>query len=980
MSGSDQHQDLPFFRTKFEQLLGFAPMPWQERLFVRFMLSDLPSGCDIPTGLGKTAVMAIWLLARAKRAPLPRRLVYVVDRRAVVDQATEVAQKLREGVDHDPELKKALEIETGSLPISTLRGQHVDNREWLENPASPAIIVGTVDMVGSRLLFEGYGVSTKMRPYHAGLLGADTLVILDEAHLAPPFEKLLEAIDSGDKIFGPRGDDRRALVPTFKLLTLSATSRGSTARCHGLEEADLVHPEVGRRLSAKKWLTIVPPPGDQESWNLAEALATQAWELAEKGKKPIRCLVFCNKREIAQKTLEKFETLAKGDKKTGIPRVLIDKDLFVGGRRVFERQIAAARLDALGFIAGEKAAANKPTFLVATSAAEVGVDLDAEHMVCDLVAWERMVQRLGRVNRRGIGEARIVVVQCGPSKDLRKAMDKTPEDRKDKDHALVAEHERLEASRKCLESLPEIDGRQDASPGAIRRLKLQAATNPDLAAVLQAATTPAPLRPALTRPLVDAWSMTSLKEHTGRPAIEPWLRGWQEDDEPQTTVLWRKFLPVRRGGDAAKDKKVEDFFEAAPPHASEGLETETWRVLEWIERRATQLDGRAASAAVGSVADDIPEIDSLDVAEAGETDEVEDTSTENESDGEASGTEPAVEALRQWDVVAFVLSPVGDLRHTLRLRDLLPLFDQKKEKEREAKLGKALKGATLVVDARIAGLGKSGLIDDRESDIPRTADDENDWLLSTNPKSPPVIRFRVRALEAEAVPTNQGQWRERLCFITEQTQEGVPVRWLVVDKWKHDSATEDDRSSGRAQLLQTHTEWVETRVQKLAQRLALPESYAKVLMLAARLHDEGKRSPLWQKSFKAKPDGKYAKTESRPNLALLDGYRHEFGSLETAEKDPALINLPLELRDLALHLVASHHGRSRPIIGTSGCQEAPPSKLQERAREVALRFAHLQNNWGPWGLAWWEAVFRAADQQASRDNDAADTATPKEGI
>jgi len=33
-----------------------------------------------------------------------------------------------------------------------------------------------------------------MRPYHAGLLGVDTLVALDEAHLVPSFEKLLEAI------------------------------------------------------------------------------------------------------------------------------------------------------------------------------------------------------------------------------------------------------------------------------------------------------------------------------------------------------------------------------------------------------------------------------------------------------------------------------------------------------------------------------------------------------------------------------------------------------------------------------------------------------------------------------------------------------------------------------------------------------------------------------------------------------------------
>jgi CRISPR-associated endonuclease/helicase Cas3 len=44
--------------------------------------------------------------------------------------------------------------------------------------------------------------------------------------------------------------------------------------------------------------------------------------------------------------------------------------------------------------------------------------------------------------------------------------------------------------------------------------------------------------------------------------------------------------------------------------------------------------------------------------------------------------------------------------------------------------------------------------------------------------------------------------------------------------------------------------------------------------------------------------------------------------------------------------------------------------LVERAREIALRFARLEARWGPWGLAWWETLLRAADQGASRENDA----------
>src|SRR3989304_640001 len=143
-----------------------TPFPWQEELLRSFVRGCIPRSLDIPTGLGKTAVMAIWLVARAHGAPLPRRLVYVVDRRAVVDQATDVAVGLRESVGPDAAFKQALGLEQGrSLPISTLRGQHVDKKEWLEDPALPAIIVGTVDMIGSRLLFEGYGVSRKMRPY-----------------------------------------------------------------------------------------------------------------------------------------------------------------------------------------------------------------------------------------------------------------------------------------------------------------------------------------------------------------------------------------------------------------------------------------------------------------------------------------------------------------------------------------------------------------------------------------------------------------------------------------------------------------------------------------------------------------------------------------------------------------------------------------------------------------------------------------------
>jgi CRISPR-associated endonuclease/helicase Cas3 len=273
------------FDAQFAVLTGFKAFCWQRRLFRRFVAGDMPASLDLPTGLGKTSVMAVWLIARAYGADLPRRLVYVVDRRAVVDQATEEAKKLRNALEGTAEhfaaldkttraqamqaaaeLKKRLGFDNDrQFPISTLRGAHVDNREWLEDPGAPAMIVGTVDMIGSRLLFEGYGVSRRMRPYQAGLLGVDTLIVLDEAHLVPPFAHLLRAI-AQDAALWPRDPANRALLPTFVFLPLSATQRDSGGCEHEqvplrLEEEDKSDAIVARRLDARKRLRLKPLAG-----------------------------------------------------------------------------------------------------------------------------------------------------------------------------------------------------------------------------------------------------------------------------------------------------------------------------------------------------------------------------------------------------------------------------------------------------------------------------------------------------------------------------------------------------------------------------------------------------------------------------------------------------------------------------------------------------------------------------------------------
>jgi CRISPR-associated endonuclease/helicase Cas3 len=952
------------FDRQFAALMGPRPFSWQRRLFARLVKGDLPSSLDLPTGLGKTSVMALWLIARAHAAPLPRRLVYVVDRRAVVDQATAEAEKLREALEgkaehiHEldecmrteatqtaAELKKRLGLnEKRKLPISTLRGAHVDNREWLEDPSVPAIVVGTVDMIGSRLLFSGYGVSRKMRPYQAGLLGADALVVLDEAHLVPPFANLLRAIE-GDATLWPKD---QTLLPRFIVLPLSATHRArsaqhSGAESFGLEDEDWRDTTASKRLNARKQLRVEPLSEKDQDRQLAE----MAFALATKGR-PARVVVFCNRREkkddgagpSAQGVAEAIEGLAKGDKKAGREKIDINPpELLVGARRVHEREQAARRLQELGFT-GDAEPAQRPAFLVATSAGEVGIDFDADHMVCDLAPWERMVQRLGRVNRRGGDgrEAQVVVFDTsGIEKDeVRKVL--------------------LTATRDLLNRI-ETDFGGKAGPATLLELRGQVGRQE-----IEKASTPEPLRPALTRALVDAWSMTSLEHHTGRPEIAPWLRGWVAE-KPQTMVLWRKYLPLRLGdSDQATFSSREDineFFDAAPPHESEKLETETFRVAVWLQKRADALLERKPPEAASS---------------------------EELSAAEAERSETALQDARKLqrnDVIALILSPSAEYERHLTLRELA----QDRKGTARDDFHDMLAGKILVMDARLGGLTEDGLLCERADSDPPTADALDDWSRK--------VGFRVRWEERGQQKEQERDWLSEGEFVICRDADDDWTERLVIEHLHDAAQSEEGRSISWPQELAAHEGLAARKVRDIAARVGLSDAATEALALAAFLHDEGKRALRWQRAFRApreKDDAgvykAFAKTRGPIDQAILDGYRHEFGSLaifepgnDWAKQLPAEVRkrvdgLPQDWRDLVMHLITAHHGQARPVIATRGCEDAPPSALEARAREVALRFARLQERWGPWGLAWWEALLRAADQQASRGNDARAESVP----
>ena len=272
-----------------------------------------------------------------------------------------------------------------------------------------------------------------------------------------------------------------------------------------------------------------------------------------------------------------------------------------------------------------------------------------------------------------------------------------------------------------------------------------------------------------------------------------------------------KGVSPRGDGSEATRNDIEAFFEAAPPHASEKLETETDRVVDWLVKRAKNTVG---------VQSPVSDEDS---------------------------------ALRREDVIAYILSPSMDLRHTV-YRDSLMKEDKKEEREAKKKLRENLVGGTLVVDSRFSGLSKDGMLDEKASGSPCVIDDGEEWLPPQDDK--PAIRFRVRSVTSEESSDSWNLWRERYRFETEQAAEGEITRWLLVEKWQHDAETEDDRSVGRLQELAEHHAWTEGKARTLAKAIDLPDDYANMLATAARLHDEGKRHPLWQQSAKVPRDGK----------------------------------------------------------------------------------------------------------------------------
>ncbi|HEY0941921.1 MAG TPA: type I-U CRISPR-associated helicase/endonuclease Cas3 [Steroidobacter sp.] len=852
------------FDDDFASLMAKPPFPWQRALNERFIAGDIPKACDLPTGLGKTSVIALWLLALAKNPKLPRRLVYVVNRRTVVDQATAEAERLRAGllqpeVRHVREALDALAAVPAKHPlaISTLRGKYADNAEWRRDPSRPAIIVGTVDMIGSRLLFSGYGCSFRSRPLHAGFLGQDALLVHDEAHLEPAFQALLNAIvDEQQRSGEPR---------PLKVLALSATGRVEPDFTLGDE--DLHNADVKKRLHARKGLQLHIVDDRKE---LPERIAAKAAELDGK------IVVFLSSVEHAEKCAQALSRTKKG-------RVAV----LTGTMRGAERDELVKNPVFARFLPrpDESVSVQEGTvFLVSTSAGEVGIDLSADHLVTDLPPFDAFAQRLGRVNRYGEGDAE-VHVYCEnlkepprPKGDSEEAdeEDDLPGKRKDEyDYARFF-------TRALLSELPvRSDDRRDVSPWALRTLPLDARLR---------ASTPLPEVHHVDALLFDRWSYTTITGALpGRPLVAEWLHGKAEWEPPRTAVAWRGEVAWLTNELLGLDT-LDDFLADYPLRSREMLSDATIRILKHLEKLAAR-------------------------------------DKENMQ--------------RAW-----LVRPDGTAE-TMKLRELVAQYDSRKNP--------ILDDATVVLAPEAGGLSKEGLFDSSvefDSSIEYDLGPKQDERVVDESESDPQAPLGMRLVRS----------------VKREVQGDDVLLWWHLYAIPQRADDDGSRTSRRELLLDVHLQRTEAWAIRLARSLALPQPQQHALARAARAHDLGKRRRVWQRSIKRFNEPPLAKGPMQPSK--LGHYRHELGSLH----DGDFSGLSDDEKDLALHVVAAHHGRARPHFPVieSYDPELRDDVVAALVREVPLRFDRLQRRFGRWGLAWLESILRAADMLGSEDEGVAE--------
>lgn len=955
------------------------PFPWQAKLAERLTAGEWPRAIALPPAAGKTdcITIAVYALAAQADRPLahrtaPRRIWFVVDRRIVVDgafhRATSIAEKLASATD-GPLKAVADRLRTLSgtqrpLAVARLRGGILRDDGWARIPSQPAVITSTVDQLGSRLLFRGYGHTLRTAPIFAGLAANDSLIILDEAHCAVPFMQTLEAIR---RYRGPDWAEEPISTP-FAFVVMSATPPKSIPPGDvfpGQERTEaLNHPELLQRLRTPKPAELVRV--EWSSGNEGDPLVTEAVERASaflrEGRR--RVAVMVNRVWTAVDAQKRLRDEV-GDE--------ADVVLLTGRIRPVDRDDLVEHWTPY-LRAKEPERAERPIVVIATQCLEVGADFSFEALVTECASLDALRQRFGRLARLGSDSP-------APAAILIRETDIEPTEPDPVYGGALPNTWKWLVSRASGSA----DGTLTIDMG-VEALDAHVQAVQDLPELLA----PTPDAPMLLPAHVDLLCQTAPPPHPD-PDVSLYLHG--KPGPPEVSVVWRCDLPPEHPQEWAETVAL------CPPATGELLQAPLWRVRAWLAEPAV------AEEAIDDRASDIEGVDP-------EPDQRRPHSIcprpwrpcllWRGRDRSAVATSAA--EIAPGDVVvvpaSYGIEGLGQATGAKAVgKESLDLWEAARAGTGQPP-GVRLNPAALhawrncpPVNALLAAVIDPSL--DRNA-----IQDAISALLAYEPQG------------EEEPPPPPPWWLDLLrqaCSgrLLEHPGGGV---LLIAPATRSDDvepdlfADDDDLTSADHQevLLDDHSDLVWRTVKRVAER-CLPESFGDAVSLAGLWHDVGKLDPRFQLLLHQGDEVRAATAErpiaKSPRVAasparrraireasgLPEGFRHEMVSLELVQR---FAELPSDgfLADLVLHLVTSHHGHGRPFAPVSPDPSPPDIRGVFQGKELSLdaalrsssppahrldsgvaeRFWRLTRRYGWWGLAYLECVLRLADWYARR--------------
>lgn len=957
---------IPPFSAFFQALWGYEPFPWQAALAERVVAGSWPSVLDLPTASGKTACIEIALYALAgqvdrptSQRTAPRRIWFVVDRRIVVDEAFARAERIA---------TRLMEATTGPLkeiadrlravggterPVATarLRGGILRDDGWARLPSQPAVITSTVDQVGSRLLFRGYGQGLLAAPIYAGLAANDSLILLDEAHCSVPFQQTLCAIQR----FRGQPWAEEPLETPFAFVVLSATPPAGVPTDDvfpgSKREALLDHSALHRRFRASKpaELVVVKAKRSISDPLVAEAVE-RAFRFVGDGKK--RVAVMVNRVRTAHNIASELESRLGEN---------ADVILLTGRLRPFDRDGLLERC-ARFLDAAAPEPVEKPIVVVSTQCLEVGADFSFDALVTEMASLDALRQRFGRLDRMGAaGSSPAVILVRQADTDPKRA-------KPDPIYGLAI------ANTWQLLSERATDGFIDFG---VEQIGSIIETIEDITPYLA----PAGEAPVLLPAHLDLLCQTA-PPAVPEPEIQLFLHG-KDRGGPEVQVVWRTDLDPRQPGAVWLETVA-----LCPPVSGEMLSVPLHQLRAF-------LAGDGANGEDGDV-EGVPGTADPAPAAAGRPFLLwrgRDHST-RERDPRRITPGSIVVLPASYGIGALGQPPVEEGAGLERL-DLWERVLGPAGKPPAIRLTRA------VLAAWAACPPVAELLEVVEQ--PEPDREQIDAAIDA------VLEYRQAGEEAPSGPPTW--WCTLLGRARNGRMEAHPAGGVVLFARTTSSLSEepdlfadDDDLASAAGTEVSHSAHA-ALVRRTAGRLArscLGEHFAPVLEAAADWHDTGKLDERFQvllhegdelsALLAPEPLAKSASIPSSPArrraireaAGLPEAFRHEFLSLQLAERFASL-QLAADQRDLLLHLIASHHGHARPfapvvldpdppaVAGQCAgvafeLNKAERSKLVTPHRldsGVPERFWRLVRRYGWWGLAYLEAVFRLSDWYAS---------------